>query len=429
MREVLLSKANFRPNACVAEVNNLTDSSLDFRREFEWENKGIRIGFLYRKYRWLEMIYENFLKLQEGIKMWCSSNNKGLRAEHPQQCMPGSRVKGSVEKANIHSLYVRIPDKGITMNNCHTFSVCQDPGRIEGDSVADTASYVPAVLVQSERGESTGGQENAPSRRANVPPAKASEGKRQTHISSPAAPRVVPNLLSDLAFLEHIIRVVAARMAAGEEDAKIAGHWMRKVERVIEQMGIPEETKVDCVSQLLTESAHSWWETIRGRRVGEVLRWRDFREEFEERYYSWEHRKEKEQEFLNLKQGDMTVLEYEKRFPDLTPFASTYLPTERHMVDRFRDGLRQELKMILMAMQLQSVRDLVRAAQGIERVMRDTTKPVVEQGQMTGFKRRDSGFSSGRTPFPKKGKNAQMLGQFQKRGGNFTHGSSSGGFR
>ena len=48
MREVLLFKANFRPNACVAEVNNLTDSSLDFRREFEWENMGIRIGFLYR---------------------------------------------------------------------------------------------------------------------------------------------------------------------------------------------------------------------------------------------------------------------------------------------------------------------------------------------------------------------------------------------
>ena len=48
---------------------------------------------------------------------------------------------------------------------------------------------------------------------------------------------------------------------------------------------------------------------------------------------------------------------------------------------------------------------------------------------MTGFKRRDSGFASGRTPFPKKGKNAQMLGQFQKRGGSFTHGSSSGGFR
>jgi hypothetical protein len=27
----------------------------------------------------------------------------------------------------------------------------------------------------------------------------------------------------------------------------------------------------------------------RERRSGEVLRWRDFHKEFEERYYSWEH--------------------------------------------------------------------------------------------------------------------------------------------
>ena len=39
---------------------------------------------------------------------------------------------------------------------------------------------------------------------------------------------------------------------SGEEDAEVVGHWMHKIERVIEQMQIPEETKVDCASQLLT---------------------------------------------------------------------------------------------------------------------------------------------------------------------------------
>jgi hypothetical protein len=87
----------------------------------------------------------------------------------------------------------------------------------------------------------------------------------------------------------------------GEEDAEVARHWPRKVEKVINQMQVPNELRVDCVTQLLIESAHSWWETIRERRSWEVLRWRDFREEFEERYYSWEHRREKEQEFLDLR--------------------------------------------------------------------------------------------------------------------------------
>lgn len=43
-----------------------------------------------------------------------------------------------------------------------------------------------------------------------------------------------------------------------------------------------KELWVDCVTQLLTENAHSWWETIRERRSKEVLTWQDIKAEFEE---------------------------------------------------------------------------------------------------------------------------------------------------
>jgi len=42
---------------------------------------------------------------------------------------------------------------------------------------------------------------------------------------------------------------------------------------------------------------------------------------------------------------------------------------------------------------------------------------------------RDFGFSTGRPPLPKKGKNWQSSEQFQSRDGSFTLGGSSGGFR
>jgi len=48
----------------------------------------------------------------------------------------------------------------------------------------------------------------------------------------------------------------------GEEDAEIVGHCLKKVEKVIGQMQVQEELRVDCATQLLIESAHSWWETI-----------------------------------------------------------------------------------------------------------------------------------------------------------------------
>jgi hypothetical protein len=109
----------------------------------------------------------------------------------------------------------------------------------------------------------------------------------------------------------------------------------------------------------------------------------------------------------------LTVLEHERRFQDLAAFSSTYLPIERHRVERFRDGLRQELRMILIAMQFQSMRKLVRVVQGMERVIRDTPKLVVEQSQVTGAKRRDFEFLTGRPPIPKipkKGKSGQSSG-------------------
>jgi len=81
-------------------------------------------------------------------------------------------------------------------------------------------------------------------------------------------------------------------------------------------------------------------------------------------------------------------------------------------VERFCDGLRQEMRMILIAMQFQSVWELVRVAQGMERVIRDAPKPVVEQSQATGAKRRDFRFLTRRPPLSKKGKSGKSSRQF-----------------
>ena len=114
------------------------------------------------------------------------------------------------------------------------------------------------------------------------------------NIHPPVAPVAGSNPFSDPAFMEHIVRAVTAGMVAGasnttpraggvvtivqwvkgmremgcmtyrgEEDAEVARHWLSKVERLINQMQVPKELQVDCVTQLLVESAHSWWDTIR----------------------------------------------------------------------------------------------------------------------------------------------------------------------
>lgn len=44
-----------------------------------------------------------------------------------------------------------------------------------------------------------------------------------------------------------------------EEDVEVVGHWLRKIERVMNQMPIPKEVRVDYVTQLLIKSVYSWW--------------------------------------------------------------------------------------------------------------------------------------------------------------------------
>jgi hypothetical protein len=65
----------------------------------------------------------------------------------------------------------------------------------------------------------------------------------------------------------------------------------------------------------------------------------------------------------------------------------------------------------------------------MERVIRDTSKPVVEHSQIIGAKRRDFKFLTRRPPLPKKEKSGQSSSQFQRRGGSFIPGGSSGGSR
>ena len=107
------------------------------------------------------------------------------------------------------------------------------------------------------------------------------------------------------------------------------------------------------------------------KRATETLSWDDFKTEFENQYYSKYHQKMKEHEFLALRQEGMSVLEYERRFHDLSLFTPHYVPSEQHMIEKLRDGFRQELKQRLIALQFKTVRELLEAAQALKACMEE----------------------------------------------------------
>ena len=70
----------------------------------------------------------------------------------------------------------------------------------------------------------------------------------------------------------------------------------------------PRDNEGTLCGGILEDHAHTWWKTTVRRYDGRpALTWANFRKEFEEKYYSQALRDKKWTEFMNLKQGGMTV--------------------------------------------------------------------------------------------------------------------------
>ena len=73
---------------------------------------------------------------------------------------------------------------------------------------------------------------------------------------------------------------------------------------------------------MLTVEADDWWLKTcqRLEAAGENVTWAVFRREFPRKYFPEDVRGKKEIEFLELKQGSMSVVEYASKFDELAKF-------------------------------------------------------------------------------------------------------------
>jgi len=77
-----------------------------------------------------------------------------------------------------------------------------------------------------------------------------------THIpqAAPVTSTTTDNVVP-LVRLVKSMREMGCEPYMGEQDAEIAGRWIRKVEKTMIQISIPEGLKVNCATQLLSDRA------------------------------------------------------------------------------------------------------------------------------------------------------------------------------
>ena len=158
----------------------------------------------------------------------------------------------------------------------------------------------------------------------------------------------------------------------GGGDPMVANHWFMQIKNVLEAIEITSDTtRIRLAAFQLEGEAQVWWRWVRTSRYLEVMTWAEFQELFMGKYFSETARHAKAQEFLELKQGAMTVMDYVARFTELARFADDYVATDLAKVRRFENGLKLSIRARIVGLRLQDMDSMVRTALTIEREIED----------------------------------------------------------
>ena len=179
-------------------------------------------------------------------------------------------------------------------------------------------------------------------------------------------------------------------------DPMVADHWFWQIEKILEAIEITSDaTKIILTAFQLEGESQVWWDWVKTSRKIEAITWAEFHELFMGKYFSTTARHVKDREFLELKQGTMTVMEYVAKFTELARFADDYVATVMAKVRRFEDGLKLSIRGKIVRFLLQNMDYVVKIAMAIERDIVDA-RSIRDKGSGDKRKKSQSSSSSGK---------------------------------
>ena len=125
------------------------------------------------------------------------------------------------------------------------------------------------------------------------------------------------------------------------EESDKAEFWLEKLQRGLDEVKCPPEQMDKCAVSLLQGAAYDWWKLVlRNPLLPEPLSLDFFVQEFQTKYVTDDYKETKWKPFLNMKQGNLTVVEYEKEFSRLSKYAPQLVLTKLSDVNNLRMAYR-----------------------------------------------------------------------------------------
>ncbi|XP_052479539.1 uncharacterized protein LOC128034738 [Gossypium raimondii] len=164
--------------------------------------------------------------------------------------------------------------------------------------------------------------------------------------------------------------------AAIDDDPEMIEFWLENTTRVLEELSCTPEECLKCAVSLLKDTAYHWWNTKASVVPKEEITWEFFQTEIRKKYISGRFLDQKRKEFLELKQGNRSVSEYEREFVRLSKYAREWVQSEAEMCKRFEEGLNEEIKLLI----------------GILEIREFATLAEIALPQLLGYPGRERGF-------------------------------------
>ncbi|XP_073129714.1 uncharacterized protein [Henckelia pumila] len=166
---------------------------------------------------------------------------------------------------------------------------------------------------------------------------------------------------------------------AGTTDPLVAEGWIQSLEAIFYRMGLSEAVRVRCTIFLLKDDVALWWELT-------TLTWDDFKGHFFQKYFNAEVGARLKKEFMSLRQGDLLVAEFARKFERGCHFVPLIDVDEAEKLQHFIVGLRPTiLRDVVMAKPVDYATTLKRALRS-EQSLRDIStealgkRPFTQQG-------------------------------------------------
>ena len=181
------------------------------------------------------------------------------------------------------------------------------------------------------------------------------------------------------------------------EELEKAEFWLEKLERVLEDVRCPPDQRASCAISLLQGETYDWWKLVlKSPGIPNHMAWEFFVQEFRAKYVTDMYRESKWKQFLNMKQRNLSVAEYEKEFSHLSKYALEAVLTEAFRCRQFEDGLHDSIKRYLAlvtSLQQENFYQLVQTTLKVERL--ETSSK--QKSQNKKFSKGASSSSSKRT--------------------------------